>query len=280
MRNVWAGILIVALGLVVEATGHAQSYSAFEFKSPADFVAPAFRDDEIARWMAAVDRLLAEPTDPADWPRNAGDVLMTFSRRLQVGRLSRAQEARVVARLEAIGASRPDAKAVVAGPLQIIRQFTIGKTAPDIIGTDLDGQPLQLSAFRNKVVLVAFSAEWCAICRAQIPYERFLADRYQRWPFALLGVQTGTNRDTAKRAQDETGISSRAWWDPPAGADAPHGAIAAAWQVSGWPITYVIDGNGVIRFVDVRDEDLLKAVRQLVEAQADRDAKASHQKPR
>ena len=81
------------------------------------------------------------------------------------------------------------------------------------------------------------------------------------------------------RAQDETGISSRAWWDAPNSA-APHGAIAAAWQVSGWPSTYVIDGDGVIRFVDVRDEELLKAVRQLVEAQADRDAKAPHPKPR
>jgi peroxiredoxin len=230
--------------------------------------------------MGTVDRLLAEQADAADWPRTAGDVLMTFARRLQGGRLSRAQEARVVARLESIGASRPDATTAVAGPLQIVRQFTVGKTAPDIVGTDLDGQPLRLSAYRNKVVLVAFSAEWCAICRSQIPYERFLADRYQRWPFALLGVQTGTSRDAAKRAQDETGISSRAWWDPPAGADAPHGAIAATWQVSGWPITYVIDGNGVIRFVDVRDEDLLRAVRQLVEAQADRDAKASHQNSR
>jgi peroxiredoxin len=279
MRHVWAGILVVALALVSPATGRAQSYSAFEFKTPAAFVVSAFRNEEIARFLETVDRLLAAPPDPAAWAANASDVLTMFARRMQTGRLSTAQEARVIARLEAIGTSRPDAAAVVQGPMQVIRQLTIGKVAPDIIGTDFDGKPLRLSEHRNKVVLLAFSAEWCGICRTQVPYERFLEDRYGRWPFALLTVQTGTSLDTAKRAQDETGISSRAWWDAPNGA-APHGAIAAAWQVSGWPSTYVIDGDGVIRFVDVRDEELLKAVRQLVEAQADRDAKASHPKSR
>jgi hypothetical protein len=44
--------------------------------------------------------------------------------------------------------------------------------------------------------------------------------------------------------------------------------------VIGWPASYVIDGDGVIRFVDLRDEDLLKAVRQLTDAQLDREAKA------
>jgi len=179
-----------------------------------------------------------------------------------------------------VGASRPDAADLVNTPIEIVQHFTVGKVAPDIAGTDLDGRPLRLSDYRNKIVLVAFTAEWCAICRSQVPYERFLSDRYQRWPFALLGVHTGSSPDDAKRAQDETGVPSRAWWDPPAGAGAPNGAIAAAWQVSGWPISYVLDGNGVIRFVDVRDEDLLKAVRQLVEAQADRDARASHPKSR
>jgi hypothetical protein len=34
--------------------------------------------------------------------------------------------------------------------------------------------------------------------------------------------------------------------------------------VTGWPTVYVIDPAGVIRFVDLRQEDLLKGVRQLL----------------
>jgi len=279
MRHV---CLLLLAGVVLSgtpATAHAQAYSAFEFKTPAEVTAPAFTNADIDRLLATLDRLLANPPD-GDWTANAGGVLTEFARRLQTGRLSRAQETKVVPRLRAIGDSRPEAAPLVLAPIDIVQRFTIGKVAPDIVGVDLDGKPLRLNDYRNKVVLVAFSAEWCAICRSQAPYERFLADRYQRWPFVLLGVQTGSTLAGAKRAQDETNVPSRAWWDPPAGDGAPHGAIAAAWQVTGWPISYVLDGNGVIRFVDVRDEDLLKAVRQLVEAQADRDAKASHPKSR
>ena len=43
--------------------------------------------------------------------------------------------------------------------------------------------------------------------------------------------------------------------------------ITTRWNVIGWPATYLIDGRGIIRFIDVRDEDLLKAVRQLVDEQ-------------
>jgi peroxiredoxin len=153
----------------------------------------------------------------------------------------------------------------------MIRDLTVGKAAPPISGTDLDGRSFSLADYRNNVVVLIFSAEWCGICRAQAPYERFLLDRYANWPVAVLGVETGSSRDTARRAQATDPRSNRAWWDAPRAGDS-NGPIANAWNVIGWPATYVIDGDGVIRFVDVRDEDLLKAVRQLVEAQVDRDA--------
>jgi hypothetical protein len=38
---------------------------------------------------------------------------------------------------------------------------------------------------------------------------------------------------------------------------------------------YVLDGEGVIRFVDVRQEDLLKAVRQVLTEEANRPLAAS-----
>ena len=87
-------------------------------------------------------------------------------------------------------------------------------------------------------------------------------------------MRTGSSREVAKQAQTAGKFSFRSWWDvPPAGGT--ESPIGGAWNVLGWPATYVIDGDGIIRFVDVRDEDLLKGVRQLLEAQADRDAAAA-----
>jgi hypothetical protein len=38
--------------------------------------------------------------------------------------------------------------------------LTVGKTAPDIVGEDIDGKPLKLSDFRGKVVVLNFWGHW------------------------------------------------------------------------------------------------------------------------
>jgi hypothetical protein len=55
----------------------------------------------------------------------------------------------------------------------------------------------------------------------------------------------------------------RVWWDGHSASNID-GPIAHAYGIYGWPTTYIIDSEGIIRFVDLRQEDLLKAVRQLV----------------
>jgi len=41
-----------------------------------------------------------------------------------------------------------------------IRNLTVGKTAPDIVGVDQDGKPLKLSEYRGRVVLLDFWSEF------------------------------------------------------------------------------------------------------------------------
>ncbi|HSV15066.1 MAG TPA: hypothetical protein VLI90_12475 [Tepidisphaeraceae bacterium] len=41
-----------------------------------------------------------------------------------------------------------------------LRELAIGKTAPDIAGEDIAGQPMKLSDFRGKVVLLDFWGDW------------------------------------------------------------------------------------------------------------------------
>jgi hypothetical protein len=83
----------------------------------------------------------------------------------------------------------------------------------------------------------------------------------------MLSVESGRDTETVRAAKATNGLSHRSWWDP--GGKAQFGPIATAWQVTGWPTTYLIDAAGVIRYVDLRKEDLLKAVRFLVGEAAD-----------
>ena len=240
----------------------AQSPAAPLGKAPSfDVVVPAFTDADVARFTAALEsRLSARPATASSIDDAA---IWDVARGLQTGRLSAAQEARVHGALTAAAARNPSSAALTSRVWNMVDTLTVGKTAPDITGRDLDGAEFRLSDYRGKVVALIFSGEWCGICRTQYPYERLLLELYKNWPFALLGVDSDADRDATRKAMADRGLTYRAWWDgylP----DNTGGPIASDWDVTGWPTVYVIDPAGVIRFVDLRQEDLLKGIRQLL----------------
>ena len=229
-------------------------------------VVPEFADREVAELLAALDSALVgrQPAASAD---DAGETLSAFVRRLQAGRLTPAQEASVLDHLLAVGAANADYRDPIEQATFMVRALTVGKTAPETTGQDLRGNAFSLSDYRGKVVVLTFSADWCAICRTQYPYYRLMEELYANWPFAILGVEAGS-REAANRLKAQHRLTYRSWWDG-AGAESVRGPIASAWHIRGWPTTYVLDANGMVRFVDLRDEDLLKGVRQLLAEQAD-----------
>ena len=124
-------------------------------------VVPAFTDAEVTTLVATLDRLLAAESSPADWQQRAPDILWQFARRLQSGRLTPAQEATVLGHVDCLAAAHPSGREIVGGARRMVTELMVGKKAPDITGTDLDGRTFKLSDYRNKVVVLVFSAEWC-----------------------------------------------------------------------------------------------------------------------
>ena len=227
-----------------------------------DLIVPAFADADISGWLGKLDTKL-QSIDDKRWNDDARFLLWDFSRQLQTGRLSPVQQTRVLSHLSSYQAAHPARAAALTPAVRMIADLTVGKAAPDIVGHDLDGAPLKLSDYRGKVVVLMFSGDWCGVCRAEYPYERLMLELYKNWPFALLTVQSDQSLAAAKQTKIDQRLDSRSWWDG-GGVKNTEGPIATAWNVVGWPTTYVIDKTGVIRFVDLRREDLLKAVRQLV----------------
>ena len=139
----------------------------------------------------------------------------------------------------------------------------IGKTAPEVVGQDLDGEVFRLSEYADKWSYWPSRATGAALAAASTHAQRLLLELYKDRPFAMLGVSSDTDPETAKWTKADHGLGYRMWWDGDATKNT-EGPIASAWGVGGWPTTYVIAAAGTIRFVNLRQEDLLKGVKQLM----------------
>ncbi len=94
------------------------------------------------------------------------------------------------------------------------------------------------------------------------PHERSLVKRLKDKPFALIGVNTDPDKKYYSDEAEANSISWRSFWNGPKGTFGP---IAIKWGVRSWPTIYVIDHKGVIRFKNVRGEEMDAAVDQLLE---------------
>ena len=91
------------------------------------------------------------------------------------------------------------------------------------------------------------------------PHERSLVIRLANKPFALIGVNSDRNRDKIRQVLKRKNITWRSFWNR-----GTRGPISKEWQVRNWPTIYVIDTNGVIRYKNVRDKAMDKAVDKLL----------------
>ena len=76
------------------------------------------------------------------------------------------------------------------------------------------------------------------------PHERSLVERLKDKPFALIGVNSDTDKVKLKKRMEEEKITWRSFWN----GGSTQGPISTEWNVHGWPTLVVIDKDGVIRY--------------------------------
>ena len=121
-----------------------------------------------------------------------------------------------------------------------IEHLSVGKKAPEITGQDVDGKTFKLSDYRGKVVVLDFFADWCPFCVKMYPEERELTEKLAGKPFAILGVNCDS-QDTLRQILEDKRVTWRCW------SDGKGGPISQNWQLSGYPLMFVVDHDGVIR---------------------------------
>jgi len=111
----------------------------------------------------------------------------------------------------------------------------------NFIAKNLDGQEVQLSAYRGKTVLLNIWATWCGPCKKEIPDLNIIHQNYKDKDVVVLGIllESGPLEQAKKVVADEFKIDYPTLY----GDD----KIARQFEVIGFPLTVIIDKNGNVR---------------------------------
>jgi len=119
-----------------------------------------------------------------------------------------------------------------------------GKLAPEITLNDLNGQAVNLSNYRGKVVVLNFWASWCTPCKAEMPALNKTAQQFASGSDAVLltvNLTDGSREtvDTVRKYITDNRYSLSVLLDTQSRA-------ANAYNITSMPTTYIIDKQGVI----------------------------------
>ncbi|MEW5960886.1 MAG: redoxin domain-containing protein [Chloroflexota bacterium] len=137
------------------------------------------------------------------------------------------------------------------------RLALMGEPAPNFTLIDLAGQPVSLSDYAGKVVLLNFWATWCPSCLSELPdYEQV----YQQYggpagDFVVLGVNLQESRGQVEDYAVGLGLTF------PVLMDEDGRVTTQQYQVTGMPGSFLIDPQGVIvyRHVGPLNDETLRA---------------------
>jgi thiol-disulfide isomerase/thioredoxin len=123
-------------------------------------------------------------------------------------------------------------------------------------------ETVDLRAYRGRVLYVDFWASWCAPCRKAFPFMNALDGEFRDQGLQIVGINVDENAENARAflARNPARFALAA----DRGGQCPR-----AFGVTAMPTSYLIDRNGVVRYVHLgfrpgQADDLRRRVEQLL----------------
>ena len=120
----------------------------------------------------------------------------------------------------------------------------VGKQAPDFQLPNLEGQPISLSDFRGKPVLVNFWAVRCPPCRFEMPFIQAIFEESSDTELVVLAVDIGEAPSTVKDFIQSGNFSFPVLLDTSQD-------VALEYNIRAIPTTFLIDKDGIIQEIRV-----------------------------
>ena len=133
---------------------------------------------------------------------------------------------------------------LLAGRLDSPDLIERGQPAPGIVGTTLEGTAFDLEDLRGKPVIVNFWGPSCPPCRDEFPLFLSKLDEHAADGLTIVGILMGDAPAPALDFIREFGATWTTVHDPT-------GEIRAAYRAVARPQSYFIDGDGILRAIQV-----------------------------
>jgi len=144
--------------------------------------------------------------------------------------------------------------------IETAKKTAVGAMAMDFTQNDTLDKPVSLSDFKGKYVLIDFWASWCGPCRAENPNVVKAYQQYKDKGFTILGISLDNNKDAWMKAIEHdqlswTQVSDLKYWN---------NEVAQQYGIRSIPANLLLDKNGKIIARNLRGEDLVKKLAELM----------------
>ena len=119
-----------------------------------------------------------------------------------------------------------------------------GRPVPHVAGETLEGGTLRLSDLRGRPVIVNFWGPSCIPCRDEFPLFKTKLAEHEADGLVILGVLMGDPPEDARAFVEEFGAEWPTVIDPDQ-------SIVRSYQVAARPQSYFVDGEGILRSIQI-----------------------------